>query len=118
MHSPWGSDIGRNSLVMSGTGIPVRSPFPIGFGPEEKNPPRQRIEMGMRKFSSYGAGLGSHSSLPSLTEEEREYRGKGVQPLSPSLWTRLRGLLEWLCCPPFSICKVSCGSSWRQPYIL
>jgi hypothetical protein len=44
MHSPWGSGrglgIGGNSLVMSETGIPVGSPFPIGFGPREKSSPK------------------------------------------------------------------------------
>jgi hypothetical protein len=40
MDSPLGSgqesSIGENSLVMSGTGIPVGSPFPSGFGSREK----------------------------------------------------------------------------------
>jgi hypothetical protein len=41
MDSPLGSgqksNIGENSLVMSGTGIPVGSPFPSGFGSREKS---------------------------------------------------------------------------------
>jgi hypothetical protein len=44
MHSPWGSGrglgIGGNFLVMSETGIPVGSPFPVGFGPREKSSPK------------------------------------------------------------------------------
>jgi hypothetical protein len=43
MDSTWGSgrelDIGKNSLVMSETGIPVGFPFPIVFGSGEKSSP-------------------------------------------------------------------------------
>jgi hypothetical protein len=58
MHSPWSSDIGRNSLVMSGTGIPVRSPFPIGFGPEEKKSPKAENRDGDEEIFLIRGGSG------------------------------------------------------------
>jgi hypothetical protein len=118
MDSTWGSgrelDIGKNSLVMSETGIPAGFPFPIVFGSGENLPPRQRMGMGMEIFSPNGDGSG-----------ELFPTGKFPAAIFREVWTRRRRRSErrrsvfstastWRRSEAPASCRRSEASAWRR----
>jgi hypothetical protein len=97
----FGSGIGYkgNSLVISGTGIPVESPFPVEFGSGEKILPL-RQGMGMERFSLDGDG--SWEPFPTAIPNDLALSGGSTWRLtarvSPSLvWPVIVGVTWYGC---------------------